>query len=138
MVSYLTTLFLGKPPGGSFPLLSAHSVTSNSQLVFLESAEEGNYFPQKKVLDTRIDRETAAWEADMLPTELPRPVPQLYCIRTETYYIFCAGNHLVVTELSFIFSVVSLFLRTHVGARTNILFLHVLPTTLLVCCYVVM
>ena len=28
-VSYLTTLFMGKPPGGSLPVLSAHSFLSN-------------------------------------------------------------------------------------------------------------
>ena len=31
-------------------------------------------FPRKNVLDTRIDRGTAACEKDMLPTELPQPV----------------------------------------------------------------
>ena len=41
-VSYLTTLFLGKPPPpeGSLPVLSAHSFTSNWQLVLPESAKE--------------------------------------------------------------------------------------------------
>ena len=34
-VSYLTTLFLGKSPGGSLPVLSAHSFASNLQLAFL-------------------------------------------------------------------------------------------------------
>ena len=31
-------------------------------------------FPLKNVLDARMDRGTAAWEADTLATELPRPV----------------------------------------------------------------
>ena len=48
MVSYLTTLFLGKPPRGSLPVLSAHSFASNPQLALLESAEEGNYFSRKE------------------------------------------------------------------------------------------
>ena len=39
MVIYLTTLFLGKPPGGNLSVLSAHSFTSNGQLAILESAE---------------------------------------------------------------------------------------------------
>ena len=34
-VSYLTTLFLGKSPGGRLPVLSAHSFASNLQLAFL-------------------------------------------------------------------------------------------------------
>ena len=42
MVSYLTTLFLGKPPGGSLLVLSAHSFASNGQLALLESVDEGN------------------------------------------------------------------------------------------------
>ena len=60
MVSYLTTLFLGKPPVGSLPVLSANSFASNQQLAHLESAEEGNYFPRKNVPDARIDHGTAA------------------------------------------------------------------------------
>ena len=67
MVSYLTTLFLGKPPRGSLPVLSAHSFDSNQQLALLESAEEGNYLSMKEPMpDPRIDRRTAACEADML------------------------------------------------------------------------
>ena len=47
--SYLTTLFLGKPPGGILPVLSGHSFASNRQIPLLESVEEGNcfHFPQK-------------------------------------------------------------------------------------------
>ena len=48
MVSYLTTLFLGKPPGGNLPVFSAHSFAINSQLALLESVEEGNYFSMKE------------------------------------------------------------------------------------------
>ena len=35
-----------------------HSFASNGQLAFLESAEDGNYFPRKNVPDARIDRRT--------------------------------------------------------------------------------
>ena len=45
MVRYLTTLILGKPPGGSSPVLSAHSFASNRKLALLESAKEVNYVP---------------------------------------------------------------------------------------------
>ena len=34
MVSYITTLFRSKPPGGSLPVLSAHSFASTDTLVF--------------------------------------------------------------------------------------------------------
>ena len=44
MVSFLTTLFLGKPPGSSLPVFSAHSL----MLASLESGEEGNEFSMKK------------------------------------------------------------------------------------------
>ena len=45
MVSYLTILFLGKPPGGSLPVLSTQYMYFSSylQLALLKSAEEGNY-----------------------------------------------------------------------------------------------
>ena len=45
--SYFTSLFLGKPPGGSLPVLSAHSFASNRQLALLESAEEGKLFQER-------------------------------------------------------------------------------------------
>ena len=48
MVSYLNTQFLSKPPGGSLPVLSAHSFASIRQVALLESAEEGNYFSTKE------------------------------------------------------------------------------------------
>ena len=44
-LSYLSTLFLGKPPRGSLSVFSAIILPSNRQLAFLESAEEGNLFP---------------------------------------------------------------------------------------------
>ena len=44
MVSYLTTMFLGKTLRGSLQVFSAHSFTSNYQLALLESAEEGKIF----------------------------------------------------------------------------------------------
>ena len=47
MVSSLTILFLGKPPAGSLPVISAHSFASNLQLALLELAEEGNIFHRR-------------------------------------------------------------------------------------------
>ena len=68
--SHLTTLFPGKPPRDTFPVLSARSFTSNQQLALLESAEEGNYFSTKEC----AGREDRCYEVDMLQTELPRSV----------------------------------------------------------------
>ena len=48
------------------PAFSAHSFASNGQLALFESAEEGKSFP----LTARIDRGSAACEADTLPTKL--------------------------------------------------------------------
>ena len=39
----LPTLFLGKPPGDSLLVFSAHSFTSNWQLALLESVDEGKF-----------------------------------------------------------------------------------------------
>ena len=57
MVSYLTTLFLGKPPGGNF--------------FFLIQRKREIIFPRKNVPDLRIDLGTPACKADKLPTKLP-------------------------------------------------------------------
>ena len=73
-VIYIATLFLGKPPRGNFPVLSAHSFTSNCQLALLETVEEKKIFLQKNVPEVRIDLGTAAYEVDMLSTELLPPV----------------------------------------------------------------
>ena len=48
MVSYLTTLFLGRPPGDSLPVLSVQSFAINWKLALLESAEEGICFSTKE------------------------------------------------------------------------------------------
>ena len=64
-------LFLGKPPGGSSPVLSAHSFASTRQLALLESAEEGNIFPQKNVLHAGFHLRSTAYKVDMLLTKLP-------------------------------------------------------------------
>ena len=61
---------LDKALGGSLPALSAHSFASNGHLALFESAEEGNSFS----LNARIDRGSAACEADTLATKLPHPV----------------------------------------------------------------
>ena len=61
---------LDKALGGSLPALSAHPFASSGQLALFESAEEGKSFP----LNARIDRGSAAYEAETLPTKLPHPV----------------------------------------------------------------
>ena len=48
MVSFFTTLFLGKPHGGSLPASRAHSFERNRQLAVLESAEDRNEFSTKE------------------------------------------------------------------------------------------
>ena len=78
---------MGKPPRSSLPVLSAHSFTSNWQLAVLESAEEGNYCPQKNVSDVRIDRGTAACEADRLQTEVPCPGLNVIHQLTQTFML---------------------------------------------------
>ena len=40
-VSYLTNLFVGKPPKAILPDFSAHTFSSNQQLALLESVKEG-------------------------------------------------------------------------------------------------
>ena len=74
MISYLTTLFLGKPPGGNLPVLSAHSFASNCQLALLESTEERNIFPRENVPDVRVNLGAVCIQADKLLTELTCPV----------------------------------------------------------------
>ena len=74
MVGYLATLFLGRPPRGSLPVLSTHSFDSNWQLALLALARGGNYFFTKECAE-RMDR---SWDhclqVDTLPNELPRLV----------------------------------------------------------------
>ena len=65
---------LDKAFGGSLPAISAHSFASNGQLTLFKSAEEGKSFP----LNSRIDRGSAACEADRLPTKLPHLVFATY------------------------------------------------------------
>ena len=43
MVSYLTTVFLGRPPGGSLPVLSAHSPVTD-QYKMAEFARKASTF----------------------------------------------------------------------------------------------
>ena len=73
-VSYLTTLFLGKPSRGSLPILNAHSFTSNRPFAFLVSAERNISITLKNVLEMRVDLRTTAYKVDMLQTELSCPV----------------------------------------------------------------
>ena len=74
MVSYLTTLFLGKPSGGSLTVLSTHSFASNRQLALLESGKDG-IFSTKGC--ARVDLGTPAYEAEIYR--------QSYCAR---YLVF--------------------------------------------------
>ena len=53
------------------PILSP--VTDNLLFNFLNQ-QKMDFFPRKNVPDARIDLRTAACQADMLTTELPRPV----------------------------------------------------------------
>ena len=49
-----TTLYLGKPPGGSLPVFKNHCFASNWLLAILESAEEKKK-TRKNVLDMRVN-----------------------------------------------------------------------------------
>ena len=55
MVCYLTTLFLGKPPEGSFPVFSANSFSRSLHLALFEAAEEGKCSPRKNVREAIVD-----------------------------------------------------------------------------------
>ena len=46
MISYLTTLFLSKPPGGSLPVFSAHSFTLTDNL---------NQWKREKILHEKLE-----------------------------------------------------------------------------------
>ena len=74
MVSYLTTLFLGKSPEVSLPVhvLSAVFFASNLQLAFLKQLipKREIDFKQNTVPDMKIDNRTALCDAYTLPTEL--------------------------------------------------------------------
>ena len=74
MDSYLITLFLGKPSGGSLPVLSALFSPITENLLFLNQMKREIIFPQKNVPDTMINGGTAACEVDTLQTELWRIV----------------------------------------------------------------
>ena len=66
-------MFLGKPPGGSLPVVSAHSFASNTEnLLFLKQRKREIF--NENVPGAMDNLGTAAYEADTLPTELPRPV----------------------------------------------------------------
>ena len=49
MVSYLTTLFLGKPLRGTLPLSSAHFMPVTDNLLFLNQREKEIFFLRKNV-----------------------------------------------------------------------------------------
>ena len=55
MVSYLTTLFLGKPPRGSLPVFSTFLLPVTDNLLFIESPEEAKKCSTKELPDARVD-----------------------------------------------------------------------------------
>ena len=58
IVSYLTTLFLGKPPGGNLPVKGTVLLPVTDNLLFLNQQRREIIFPRKNVPDTRIDHWT--------------------------------------------------------------------------------
>ena len=78
MVSYLTTLFLGKSPEVSLPVhvLSAHFSPVTGSLFFLKQLipKREIDFKQNIVPDTKNDDRTFFCDAYMLPTELACPL----------------------------------------------------------------
>ena len=74
MVSYLTTLFLGKSPEVNLPVhvLSAHFSPVTGSLLFLKQLIPMREidFKHNIVPDTKIDDRTALCDAYRLPTEL--------------------------------------------------------------------
>ena len=78
MVSYLTTLFLGKSPEVNLPVhvLSAHFLPVNVSLLFLKQLIHKREidFKQNIVPDTKIDDRTALCDAYTLPTKLACPL----------------------------------------------------------------
>ena len=74
MVSYLTTLFLGKSPEVNIPV-RAHFSPVTGSLLFLKQLipKREIDFKQNIVPDTKIDDRTALCDAYTLPTELACP-----------------------------------------------------------------
>ena len=85
MVSYLTTLFLGKSPKVNLPVhvLSAHfSPVTGSLLFFKQLIPKREIdFKQNILPDTKIDDRTALCDVYTLPTELACPLkdPGICC-----------------------------------------------------------
>ena len=61
---FLVTLFMGKPPGGSLPVLSAHFSPVTDNLLFLNQRKREIVFPRKNVPGSRIDRTGHATDRD--------------------------------------------------------------------------
>ena len=78
MVSYLTTLFLGKSPEVSLPVhvLSTHFSPVTGSLLFLKQLipKREIDFKQNNVPDTKTDNRTTFCAAYTLPTELACPL----------------------------------------------------------------
>ena len=78
MVSYLTTLFLGKSPEVSLPVhvLSALFSPVTGSLLFLKQLipKREIDFKQNNVPDTKTDNRTTLCDAYTLPTELACPL----------------------------------------------------------------
>ena len=73
MVSYSTTLFLGKPTKAVYQY-EVPILLSADNLLFLNQRKNEKLFPRKNVPDASVDLETAAYKADTLPTKLTFPV----------------------------------------------------------------
>ena len=76
MVSYLTTLFLGKSPEVNLPVhvLSAHFSPETGSLLFLLIPKREFDYKQNILPDTKIDDRTALCDAYTLPTEVACPL----------------------------------------------------------------
>ena len=78
MVSYLTTLFLGRSPEVSLPVhvLNAHFSPVTCSLLFLKQLipKREIDFKQNNVPDTKTDKRTTLCDAYTLPTELACPL----------------------------------------------------------------
>ena len=78
MVSYLTTLFLGKSPKVNLPVhvFSAHFSPVTGSLLFLKQLipKREIDFKQNMIPETKIDDRTALCDAYTLPTELACPL----------------------------------------------------------------
>ena len=77
----LTTLFLDKPPRGSFPVLSVHSFDINWQLLFLNQCKKNgrrNIFMTKSISPNLQQRLCGHWDRSVHCLH-----PKWHCYRTQ-------------------------------------------------------